>query len=297
MRPRIPFVPALALTLPLTVALCASVHAERNTSERIRQFAALPTWTGIWETELSAQLNSGELDKALEQSMKDPDSVTFVLAPKGVLLPLEVEFFAHMRLLQKPPYNYEWLKKYDSEVRDTQATEASAVNPGDIKGCTWGFPMLMESPTDGLFQPLVTPEETLLLFADGEARHIYTDGRSHPKKEDLWPTPMGDSVGHWEKGTLVIDTIERKAGPLMPIAHFVSPDLSEQAHFIERVRRVDPNTLESEMTIEDPGRFVHPWKLTLRYRRVTNMDRMIATNCTENDRNPVVNGQVTIAPK
>jgi hypothetical protein len=286
-----------ALTLVLGLALCLSAQAQQNPPERVRQFAALPKWTGIWETELAAQLNSGELDKALGRAMKDPDSVTYVLAPKGVLLPLEVEFFGRMQLLHRPPYNAQWLKQYEGEVHDAQTAPATAVNPGDIKGCVWGFPMLMESPTDGTFQPLVTPEETLLLFADGEVRHIYTDGRAHPKKEDLWPTDLGDSIGHWEADTLVIDTIERKAGPLMPIPHFVSPDLSEQAHFIERVRMVNPNALESEMTIEDPARFAHPWKITLRYRRVTDLDRMIPTNCTENDRNPVVGGQVTIAPR
>ncbi len=202
-----------------------------------------------------------------------------------------------MQLLHEPPYNEQWLKRYAGQVEGAKATPASAVNPGEVRGCAWGFPMLMESPTDGMFQPLVTPEETLLLFADGEVRHIYTDGRPHPKKEDLWPTQMGDSVGHWEAGTLVIDTLERTAGPLIPIAHFVSPDLSEQAHFIERIRLVNPNTLESEMTIEDPARFVRPWKLVLRFRRVTDMDRMIPTNCTENERNPVVGGQLTIAPR
>jgi hypothetical protein len=108
---------------------------------------------------------------------------------------------------------------------------------------------------------------------------------------------MGDSIGHWEGGTLVIETIERTAGPFVPIPHFVSPDLSEQARFIERIRMVDPNTLQDAVTIQDSTRLARPWTVTLRYRRVANMDRLIATNCTENDRNTVVNGKVTIAPR
>ncbi len=60
----------------------------------------------------------------------------------------------------------------------------------------------------GIFQVAVTPEETLFLFEYGEVRHIYTDGRSHPGKDDLWPTPMGDSIGRWQGETLVIDTLE-----------------------------------------------------------------------------------------
>jgi hypothetical protein len=271
--------------------------AKSTAADRGRQFASLPQWSGIWESEVEAQLSSGELEPALEDAEKNPDKLTFTLAPPGVLLPLEVEFFRHVQMLATPPYNSEWAQKYESLIGEVRATPAAAVNPADIRACTQGYPLLMESPTDGMFEALVTPELTLLLFADGEVRHIYTDGRAHPKKEDLWPTPLGDSIGHWEGATLVIDTIERTAGPILPIPHFVSPDLSEQAHFIERLRRVDRNTLQDELTIEDPARLAHPWKMTLRYRRVTNMDRMIPTNCTENERNPVVNGKVTIAPR
>ncbi len=161
-----------------------------------------------------------------------------------------------------------------------------------------GFPVVMDSPTpDGMFQALVTPEETLLLFRDGDVRHIYTDGRAHPQPQDLWPTDMGDSIGRWEGNTLVIDTIERKAGPLLPVnVSGVSADLSEQAHFTERLRMLDRNTMQDDLTIDDPLRFSHPWQVSLRYRRVVNVDRMIASNCTENDRNPIVDGKVTIAP-
>ena len=48
------------------------------------------------------------------------------------------------------------------------------------------------------------------------------------------------------------------------------------------------------MTIEDPLRFVRPWELTITYKRVTDLDRMIETNCSENDRNPIVNGEFTL---
>jgi hypothetical protein len=283
--------------LALAMLACAALQAQANPPERVRQFAALPPWTGIWETEVAAQLASGELDQALAGAEHNPATAAFTLAPPGVLLPLEVEFFRRAQLLGTPPYNRQWQQVYEQRKREVKATPASAVNMGDIRACTQGYPLLMESATDGMFELLVTPEETLLLFADGELRHIYTDGRPHPKQEDLWATELGNSIGHWQGNTLVIDTIERKAGPLIPIAHFVSPDLSEQAHFVERLRQLDRDHMQNDMTIEDPARLARPWRLTLRYRRVTDMDRLIATNCTENDRNPVVNGKVTIAPR
>jgi len=277
-------------------AFCVTSFAQQNPPDRVRRFAALPNWTGIWESELSAQLQSGELDQAMTEAMKHPEKVTAVLAPKGALLPAEVEFFRRVQLNGKPPYNEEWNRRYEHLRRTIQATPASAVKPGSVKACSWEFPEIMESPTEGVFQIFVTPEETLLLFGDGQARHIYTD-RPHPKQEELWPTDLGNSVGRWEGDTLVIDTIARKPGPFIRIPLFLSPDLSAQAHFIERLRMVGPDAMQDDMTIEDPTRLAHPWMVTLRYRRVKNMDWLIPTDCTENDRFRVVNGKETIAPR
>jgi hypothetical protein len=48
------------------------------------------------------------------------------------------------------------------------------------------------------------------------------------------------------------------------------------------------------MTIDDPARFAHPWKIVICYDHVTDVDRMIPTGC-EHDRNPIVHGKLTIA--
>jgi len=271
-------------------------HA-RAVDERARRFAALPNWTGIWETRLSAAMASGEIKTIIAQDAHNPNRPEFNFAPPGILHPFEMEFFRLVQLLQKPPYNPQWEANYRSQVARLTQTPASTSDGNAVKACTWGFPLLMESPTDGVFQLFVTPEETLFLFANGEVRHIYTDGRPHPRKEDLWPTSQGNSIGRWEGHTLVIETIARTPGPVIPDPRFISPDFSDQARFIERLRKVDRNALQDELTIEDPARLAHPWRVTLHYRRVTDMDRLIATNCTENDRNPVVDGQLTIAPR
>ncbi len=92
-----------------------------------------------------------------------------------------------------------------------------------------------------VFQVVVTPEETLFVMDHGEVRHIYTDRRAHPVGDDLWPTPLGDSVGHWAGQTLVIDTVARTAGPISMFSP--AAELGEQAHFIERVHQIDGNTL------------------------------------------------------
>ena len=153
----------------------------------------------------------------------------------------------------------------------------------------------MESPfPEGMFQVVVTPAETLLLFIHGEVRQIFTDGRMHPSGTDLWPTPLGDSIGHWSGATLIIDTTARKAGPVTSLPIPGVADLSEQAHFTERLRLIDADTLQNDLTIDDPQRFSHPWQIAIRYKRVTDVDRLIPVDCTENDRDEIVNGKLTI---
>jgi len=280
--------------LACAVLLCAPVHAQQNSPQRVHAFAALPNWTGLWETETSAALVSGEIEASVARAAEAARKSGAPPPAEGLLDPVETEFMRRTELMAPPPYKLEWQKKYQAAL--VMLKHPARTRPTILKGCNWGFPLLMDTPVpDGMFQALVTPEETLLLFRSGEVRHIYTDGRPHPKKEDLWPTDIGDSIGHWDGATLVIDTIERKAGPLFP-PPFVSADLSEHAHFVERLHMSGANTMQNDMTIEDPLRLARPWKVSIRYKRVTDMDRMIATNCTENDRNPVVDGKVTIAP-
>ena len=254
----------LAITFALLL-LVSSANAARNSAQRVRAFAALPDWTGLWESDINTLFHSasGHLEGA-----RDGEEV------------------GHSQLVGHPPLNAQWERKYQAAVND-RATIAAAMAGG--KHCNTTFPLTMDWA--GIFQVAVTPEETLFVFEHGEVRHIYTDGRPHPGKEDLWPTSMGDSIGHWQGETLVIDTVARTPGPIG-----VGPnDLSERAHFTERVRRIDPNTLEDLLTIDDPARFTHPWQLTIRYTRVTDLNRMLPFDC-EHDRNPVVDGKLTIEP-
>jgi hypothetical protein len=73
-------------------------------------------------------------------------------------------------------------------------------------------------------------------------------------------------------------------------------ELGDRAHFVERLRRVDADDMQNDLTIEDAPRFAHPWHISIRYKRVRNVDRMIHTDCIENERNVVVNGRMTITP-
>jgi hypothetical protein len=259
-------VTSFSVVLVLAAAL---LHAAPNTPRRVHAFARLPDWTGLWETTTSKACTTAS----------------------GVC---NNTFGVNLKLTGHPPYNPEWEQKYQAALVAAKAAQTDVVP----KGCGDGapeyvrsFPNIMEGVM--IFQVVVTPEETLFVMDHGEVRHIYTDRRAHPGKEDLWPTSLGDSIGHWEGETLVIDTVARTPGPISMFAPVA--ELSDQAHFTERVRRIDKDALEDQLTIEDPVRFLQPWTVTLRYSRVTDLTRFLPYDC-EADRNPVENGNFTIAP-
>ncbi len=162
-----------------------------------------------------------------------------------------------------PPYNATWAAKYAKD----RAAAPKLVDTYN-RYCAAGVPRLMASPE--YFEAMVTPEQTTLVFSQREVRHIYTDGKPHTSADQLWPLYWGDSIGHWQGGTLAIDTISIIGKQwLDPTA----ATLSDNAHITERVRMTDANHLEDQITIDDPRSLAHPWHFTRSYHRAaqTNM--------------------------
>ena len=95
---------------------------------------------------------------------------------------------------------------------------------------------------------------------------------------------MGDSVGHWEGDTLIVDTVGFNLKSTVggtgdrhqPYRH------SEQLHMVERIRRIDRNTLEIETTLEDPKVFEGPWRTVGRYAYHPEFKRVEEYICAEN---------------
>jgi hypothetical protein len=90
-------------------------------------------------------------------------------------------------------------------------------------------------------------------------RFIYTDGRDQndPTQVDFGhPLYYGRAVGEWEGDTLVVDTIDFNED-----FWFSNGGLphTEQLHLVERISRPDYNTLEYEVTIDDPGAYTRTW--------------------------------------
>ena len=116
-----------------------------------------------------------------------------------------------------------------------------------------GVPRIMLIPFP--MQVIQVPGEVIMLFEyDHFIRHIYLDRREHPKDLDL--TWMGDSVGWWEGNTLVVDTtgLNDKTW-LDQVGH----PHSDALHVVERISRVDRDTLQDDVTIDDPKAYKKPW--------------------------------------
>ncbi len=99
---------------------------------------------------------------------------------------------------------------------------------------------------------------------------------SHPADPD--PTWMGDSVGHWEGDTLVVDTIGFNDRTELPGAY----RHSEALHVVERFHRTDFDHLDWEATVEDPNVFAKPWTLTRTFPLRTDLDKVDEYVCENN---------------
>jgi len=124
-------------------------------------------------------------------------------------------------------------------------------------------------------------------------RIIHLD-RGHLAADDITPDYMGDSVGHWEGDTMVVDTIglsDKTTFDMLGAPH------TDKLHTVERIRMINKDEWEDLITIDDPGTFTHPWTERAAYRRVKPGDEIMEYICLDGNRNKVVGGMVTIDGK
>src|SRR5678815_3679759 len=144
--------------------------------------------------------------------------------------------------------------------------------------------------TNGPTQIVQSKDKVTILYQDNsQVRHIHLN-QQHPAK--VTPTWYGDSVGHYEGDTLVIDTVGIKVGKYAMVDWYGTPH-SEDLHVVERYRMIDYATakegferdnkqhnnppgmpvanpqgkyLQLRFTVEDPNVFTTPWSATMTYR-------------------------------
>jgi hypothetical protein len=132
----------------------------------------------------------------------------------------------------------------------------------------------------GPVQMLQTPKEVTILYGrDAQVRHIHLDQPHSPNPKPGW---YGESVGHYEGDTLVVDTTGLNDKSL--IDRFGTPQ-TETTHVVERYRLINEGqTLYVTFTVTDPATFNYPWSGAMRYTRVANMAAPQEEVCAENNR-------------
>jgi len=191
-----------------------------------------------------------------------------------------------------PPYTDEWEAIYKKHIELIQ--QGRFADPGSTCGTPHGFPRMMNIPD--VYEFAITPEKVLVVTENGpNILRIYTDGRTHPAAEDLWPTYTGSSVGHWEGDTLIFTTISTKQfsgkDVLLDRTGLV---LSDATRVTTRLRKIDDMTMEAQMVIEDAKALKAAWRVTKRYRKQPPGTWAWDYSCAENNRNPISNSGRTL---
>ena len=156
----------------------------------------------------------------------------------------------------EPPSMTPWATKRFEATRPAFGPRSVAVadtNDPVYECLPPGTPRIYAHPAP--FEILQTPGRMMIVYEFQHlVRRVFTDGREH--RQDRLATWMGESIGHWEGDTLMLETvnfndktwIDRRGVP-----H------SDQLRVVERIRRTDGNELIIDITVEDPVAFTEPW--------------------------------------
>jgi hypothetical protein len=170
------------------------------------------------------------------------------------------------------PWVKERMKKDNDEVLAGKIayTAGSSCMPA-------GVPSFMAYGGPNPLYFLQTPKEVwMIVSSNQQIRRVYMD---MPHSSNPKPSWYGESVGHYEGNTLVIDTIGQNDKSFVDV--YRTPH-TQNLHVIERWRILDGGRMmEAAFTVEDPDAFYQPWSGMRRYRRV--QQEMIEDICAENN--------------
>jgi hypothetical protein len=160
-----------------------------------------------------------------------------------------------------------WNEKVAKEMAEARAEEKAGKPRGLFANCLpEGLPSGMLVNHVGM-ELLFSPGR-VTMFGDGDGnklRRIYTDGRGHPVDPNL--TLYGDSIGHWEGQTLVVDTIGILPQAIVAINEAIGVPNDGDMHVTERIHLEGPDTLHDDLTITAPKILTKPWNTTRIFTR------------------------------
>jgi hypothetical protein len=119
-------------------------------------------------------------------------------------------------------------------------------------------------------------DKVVILYEYLHMFRVVSINGTHPADPD--PTWMGDSIGHWEGDTLVVDSVGFNDRTELPGAY----RHSEALHVVERFHRTDFDHLQWEATIEDSNVFAKPWTIARTFPLRTDLDKVDEYVCENN---------------
>jgi hypothetical protein len=189
---------------------------------------------------------------------------SLVVEPADGLVPLRPEAEARRNFNLKNVDSYETMSQWDR--------------------CITREPMsMLPFPYNSAYQIIQTPSHIVMMAEMiHDARIIPLDGRPHADaRVKSWG---GDSRGHWEGRTLVVDTTNFNGKGWittgMNTGRIRGIPASEELHVIERFTLIDPQTLTYEIIVEDPQVYTAPWKVSVPLKRDDSY-RMFEYACHE----------------
>ncbi len=150
---------------------------------------------------------------------------------------------------------------------------------GDYTGSCLPFGYLRSFNAPYPIQIMQTAKYVAFLFEQNTWFHVVTMDQPHPA--NINPTWFGDSVGKWDGDTLVIDTIGFNGKTrLDTIGH----QHSDALHVTQRMKRLDAQHLQMELTVDDPKVYTKPWTNTRVFALMKPGQGLLEYSCEENNR-------------
>ena len=219
-----------ARTLIAFCVLSLSLAAQTKSYRAPRTPDGKPDLQGIWEAATTANANLEAHSAAL--GIRAGDSV--IVEPADGKIP------------------YQPAARARQQENFAKRAAADPVNRCFLPG----VPRITYMPYP--FEIFQTPEFVAVAYEYVHAsRTIHMNGTKHPDDIDFW---MGDSRGHWEGETLVVDVADNNPDTWLDSSGNLH---SAAMHIVERYTRTGPDTLQYEATIDDPKVLTRPFTISI----------------------------------
>ena len=244
---------ATGLSAAIVLGSIASVFSQAQTYKAPRAPDGTPNLTGIWQV-----MNTANWDLQAHEARQGPVialGAAFSVPPgPGVVEGNEI------------PYQ-PWAaakKKENGENWLTRDPEVKCFMPGIPRATYMPYP----------FQIVQSSSTILMAYEFTSASRVIRMNSSLQSPVPAW---MGWSIGRWEGETLVVEVTDHMEDTWLDRAGNFH---SDALRVVERYTPIDPNTLDYEVTIEDPKVFTRPWKMRmLLYRHLEKNAQLMEYKC------------------